>query len=94
MVLSVYSYQTRCQCSEKYKHKKPKKDSFCVCKGKSKRIFDVDNLKNLYYSGKRTEYTDFAALQENNGGAKLPRLSGLGYNRPFREYETSTPKCG
>jgi len=50
------------------------KEKFCVCTGVSKRQVDIPKLKNLYSSGERTEYTDFAALQEENGGAKWTKL--------------------
>lgn len=92
VVLSVLVSKSKCKCNsnENYSNKK---ESFCVCTGKTKRQVDLPKLKDAYRSGKRTEYTDLAAIQEANGGAKWPKLSGAGYNRPFSEYETPTPKC-
>ena len=70
------------------------KEKFCVCTGITKRNVDLPKLKDLYNSGERTEYTNFAAIQDENGGAKWPKISGRGYNVPFSEYTTPTPKCG
>src|SRR3990167_744237 len=65
------------------KERKKKKDNYCICSHGSAtgRTICQPDMKKSYRDG-LTEYTDFAAEQEKNGGAKWPRVSPGDYGYP------------
>ena len=73
---------------------KCKKESFCACRNMtSKRCPNPEVLTNLYNSGKLTEYTDFAKIQQANPYWKEIMPDQM-FNNQMKDKYKNIPKKG
>ena len=73
---------------------KCKKESFCACRNMtSKRCPSPEVLTNLYNSGKLTEFTNFAKIQEANPKWKQIMPDDI-FNHQMQNYYKTHPSKG